>query len=95
MEFYPSNCQHITFTHKLKPPDHQFELCPTVIEKTTDIKYPGATVDYKLKWNKHADNITAKAIRDIWNMRTWRKTTQPFWDAADWRAAQARTQKAY
>ena len=40
-------------------------------------------------------NITAKAIRDIWNMRTWRKTTQPFWDAADWRAAQARTQKAY
>lgn len=35
--------------------------------------------------------ITAKAVRDIWNMRTWRKTTRPFWNAKDRQAAQART----
>jgi len=27
--------------------------------------------------------ITPKAVRDIWNMRTWRKVTRPHWDSAD------------
>ena len=27
--------------------------------------------------------ITAKAVRDIWNLRTWNKTTMPFWMQAD------------
>ena len=27
--------------------------------------------------------ITAKAVRDIWNLRTWNKTTMPFWTQAD------------
>ena len=24
--------------------------------------------------------VTAKAVRDIWNMRTWKKATQPYWN---------------
>ena len=27
--------------------------------------------------------ITAKAVRDVWNLRTWTKTTMPFWTQAD------------
>ena len=27
--------------------------------------------------------ITAKAVRDVWNLRTWAKTTMPFWTQAD------------
>ena len=27
--------------------------------------------------------ITPKAVRDIWNLRTWTKTTMPFWTQAD------------
>ena len=28
-------------------------------------------------------NITMKAVRDVWNMRTWVKTTMPYWDQSD------------
>jgi len=31
--------------------------------------------------------LTAKAVRDIWNMRTWRKVTQPHWNKSDHRKA--------
>jgi hypothetical protein len=27
--------------------------------------------------------ITAKAVRDIWNLRTWVQTTEPYWTPAD------------
>ena len=27
--------------------------------------------------------ITPKAVRDIWSMKTWRKVTQPYWNAED------------
>jgi len=27
--------------------------------------------------------ITAKAVRDIWNLRTWAQTTKPFWSPSD------------
>jgi hypothetical protein len=27
--------------------------------------------------------ITQRAIRDIWNLRTWADTTRPFWTLAD------------
>ena len=27
--------------------------------------------------------ITAKAVRDIWNLRTWVQTTEPYWTQAD------------
>jgi len=30
-----------------------------------------------------AHAISAKAVRDIWNMRTWKRVTKPHWDAAD------------
>jgi hypothetical protein len=31
----------------------------------------------------HFFGITRKAVRNIWKMRTWRKTTEPFWDAEE------------
>jgi hypothetical protein len=33
--------------------------------------------------------ITSKAVRDIWKMRTWRKTTEPFWNAEERQRAAA------
>jgi len=27
--------------------------------------------------------LTPKAVRDIWSMKTWRKVTQPYWNAED------------
>ena len=27
--------------------------------------------------------MTAKAVRDIWNLRTWAKVTAPFWNAEE------------
>ena len=36
--------------------------------------------------------ITSKAVRDIWKMRTWRKTTEPFWNAEERQRAAATRQ---
>ena len=34
--------------------------------------------------------MTAKAVRDVWNGRTWAKVTEPFWTAEERKAYQAR-----
>ena len=44
--------------------------------------YTGSTLSNSLAAQY---GLTAKAVRDIWNMRTWRKVTKPYWNAADHR----------
>ena len=60
MEFHPSKCQHIVFSRKRQPTDKVLNLHGTEIPKANDIKYLGVTLDPKLNWNKHIDNVTAK-----------------------------------
>ena len=60
MEFHPSKCQHIVFSRKRQPTDESLYLHGTEIPKTDNIKYLGVTLDPKLNWNKHIDNVTAK-----------------------------------
>ena len=35
--------------------------------------------------------VTPKAVRDIWNLRTWKLVTEPFWSAADRETALLKT----
>jgi hypothetical protein len=37
---------------------------------------------------------TAKAVRDVWNGRTWAKVTKPFWTAAEKKEFEVRKMKA-
>ena len=61
MEFHPMKCQHMTFSRKRIPDTQSLTLHGTVIPRAYTVKYLGATLDPKVTWSTHVDNITAKA----------------------------------
>ena len=60
MEFHPSKCEHIVFSRKRQPAAESLYLHDTEIPKADHIRYLGVTLDPKLNWNKHIDNVAAK-----------------------------------
>ena len=60
-EFHPMKCQHMTFSRKRIPDTQSLTLHDTVIPRAYTVKYLGATLDPKVTWSTHVDNITAKA----------------------------------
>ena len=65
MEFHPGKCTVLRITHKRKPIIRQYYLHNLQLETTTESKYLGVTVTSDLKWNRHIDNVTAKANRTL------------------------------
>ena len=60
MEFHPKKCQHISFTRKRHPADNTYSLHNTDIPKSDSVKYLGVTLDTKLNWKQHIENIINK-----------------------------------
>ena len=60
MELHPSKCEHIVFSRKRQPAAESLYLHDTEIPKADHIRYLGVTLDPKLNWNKHIDNVAAK-----------------------------------
>ena len=48
------------------------------MRKKTRVSRDATTAELAARYN-----ITMKAVRDVWNMRTWVKTTMPYWDQSD------------
>ena len=48
------------------------------MRKKTRVSRDATTAELAARYN-----ITMKAVRDVWNMRTWAKTTMPYLDKSD------------
>ena len=74
MEFHPEKCKHLTITNKSKPIESSYSIHQTELEKVSNAKYLGVTLNNKLKWNTHIDTVCKKANqkrsflqRNLWN----------------------------
>ncbi|XP_066924372.1 uncharacterized protein B0403.1-like [Clytia hemisphaerica] len=61
MEFHPQKCKHLTITNKTKPIESVYSIHSENLEKVSNAKYLGVTLNKKLKWNTHIDAICKKA----------------------------------
>ena len=61
MEFHPQKCKHLTITNKTKPIESTYSIHNEDLEKVSNAKYLGVTLNKKLKWNTHADITCKKA----------------------------------
>ena len=65
MSFHPDKCTVLRVTSKKHPITHDYILHDHILETETSTKYLGVTLQNDLKWNKHIDNITANASRQL------------------------------
>jgi len=61
MEFNPQKYKHLTITNKTKPINSVYSIHNETLEKVSNAKYLGVTLNRKLKWNTHIDAICKKA----------------------------------
>jgi hypothetical protein len=61
MEFHPDKCQVISFTRNHNPTLHKYTLHNCEISHTDTARYLGITISKDLRWNRHINQITAKA----------------------------------
>ena len=61
MDFNPSKCKVVCFSTKKDPPQKTYELCGVALEEVKYTSYLGVTLEHKLKWGGHIQDITAKA----------------------------------
>ena len=69
MNFNPAKCKVICFSTKRDPPKKVYKLCGVILEEVQSIPYLGLTLDKKLKWSNHIQNITTNANRTLGLMR--------------------------
>ena len=69
MNFNPAKCKVICFSIKRDPPKKVYKLCGVILEEVQSIPYLGLTLDKKLKWSNHIQNITTNANRTLGLMR--------------------------
>ena len=65
MSFHPDKCSVLHITSKRNPITHNYILHGHTLSVETSTKYLGITIQNNLKWNKHIDNITANASRQL------------------------------
>ena len=65
MSFHPDKCTVLRVTSKKHPITHDYILHDHILETETSTKYLGITLQNDLKWNKHIDNISANASRQL------------------------------
>jgi hypothetical protein len=60
MKFHPDKCNLLHVTRKKKTEVNAYNLHGHTLEKVNSTKYLGLTIDNKLSWNKHIQNICNK-----------------------------------
>ena len=63
--FHLSKCEHIVFSQGKQPIDKNLYLHGTMVPNTDCIWYRGITLNPKLNWNKHVNNVTAKGVSSL------------------------------
>ena len=61
MEFNPDKCEAISVTNKRNPIKTSYNIHDKTLKYVKSAKYLGVTIDNKLTWNSHVDNICKKA----------------------------------
>ena len=65
MEFHPDKCEVISITRKRKPIHYPYTLRGHLLKHVDHVKYLGVTISHDLRWDKHINNITAKATKSL------------------------------
>lgn len=60
-----NKCHHITFTRKIKPIDHTYNINGTTIGKVSSVRDLGITLDQKLTFSEHYEIIINKAYKQL------------------------------
>ena len=61
MKFHPDKCSVLRITRSKSPKIFNYTLHNHTLESESSTKYLGVTIDNKLNWNSHIDNVTKKA----------------------------------
>ena len=61
MLFNPDKCEHIRITNKRNIIQTSYNIHGHTLKETTQAKYLGVTIDNKLSWNSHVDQVTKRA----------------------------------
>ena len=69
MKFHPDKCSVLRISRKETPQIHNYELYGHILDSETDSKYLGVTINSKLCWNNHIDNICNKANSSLGFLR--------------------------
>ena len=65
MSFHPDKCSVLRVTTKKQAIQQNYTLHGHILSTETSTKYLGVTIQNNLKWNKHVDNITANATKQL------------------------------
>jgi hypothetical protein len=65
MAFHPDKCSVLSVTNKKQPIQHNYILHNHILESVSSAKYPGITVQFNLKWDKHINDITSKGNKAL------------------------------
>ena len=65
MEFNPSKCEILSVTRKKSPTAYSYTLHGHTLNRVKSTKYLGLTITSDLNWNKHINNITARANQSL------------------------------
>ena len=65
MSFNPDKCEVIRITNKRKTINAQYSIHGQVLQMTDKAKYLGITIDSKISWGPHINNITKKATNTL------------------------------
>ena len=65
MKFNASKCSIMTVTNKKFPVVFQYQIHNTVLDRVSESKYLGVTIQATLKWYQHIGSICKKASRTL------------------------------
>lgn len=65
MQFHPQKCQVLRITNKHSPISCNYFIHDQQLELTQSAKYLGLTIDSKIKWSNHINNICTKANKTL------------------------------
>ncbi len=65
MDFNVTKCYLMTITTKLKPNVSQYQMFSHPLTRVNSTKYLGITVDSRLNWSDHINNVTAKSRKTL------------------------------